>query len=332
MNGIKRVCTPSFRQTTEPSGSSAAPTDRSLACSSSTSPPTSPCTSITNGRRGTWPMLNYTPELDPAKPSPSPSPLDAWLATADRLERIRTGGARKGGAIHGRIAWDGIGPYETVETRMRGNGDDDGADSHALPPFLCMRIEGTRYTNGFRELTWAVDLGEGQLDAMRRAGKVETRLPAQQERSREGREGGESTERYGAHAGWLAGVAAGVSIAAENYTAALASPGPGLCPSHPHTPSSLPPSADPSSSLCPGGGASRRGHRGGRRGLWSVVCGFWVVALLGCSSHSHTPSGAKLHSTPSSPLSAPSPGLRRRWDETTRHGSNGVAKGDEGTG
>ncbi|KAH7143958.1 hypothetical protein EDB81DRAFT_512311 [Dactylonectria macrodidyma] len=142
MNGIKRVCSPASRQTTESSGSSVTRTDRlvtqagifhaalhppipedslhgerktnwahycrSFSCSSSLCNPPSSGTTITNGRRGTWPMLNYTPELDSTKPALSPSPLDAWLATADRLERIRTGGAPVDTRVIGLGALDGL--------------------------------------------------------------------------------------------------------------------------------------------------------------------------------------------------------------------------------
>lgn len=69
-------------------------------------------------------MLNYTPELDTARPSPSP--LDAWLATADRLERIRTGGS----PVDTRVL--GLGSLDDLIERLPGVRRDGAAAQVAL--------------------------------------------------------------------------------------------------------------------------------------------------------------------------------------------------------
>lgn len=111
--------------------------------------------------------------------------------------------------------------------------------------------------------------------------KAQTRLIANRRLAERGRE---STKRYGAHVGWLAGSLARCSFtllpiaanAAENYTSSSLSFTPArlLCASHPHTPS--PPSADPFA-------------------LWFLGCELGSLLPL-CLSFTHPPSGAS--STP----------------------------------
>ncbi|KAK7428942.1 hypothetical protein QQZ08_004559 [Neonectria magnoliae] len=129
MNGVKRSCTPTFRQTTEPSGSSPAPTDRRSSWCSSTSPGTSNASvnaTNLNTKRSSWPLNNYIPELDSPRSSPSPSPLDAWLATTDRLERIRVGGS----PVDTRVL--GLGALDTLIARLPGVRRDGAAAQVAL--------------------------------------------------------------------------------------------------------------------------------------------------------------------------------------------------------